>query len=546
MVNFATYNVRGLSDWSKCSKVFKFIRDNVFDVVFLQETHSNKKCEKLWKSQFGGQIFYSHRTTAARGCAILIKRHVKTVVHKVVKDNEGRFIILDLTVRNTRMIICNIYAPNEDKIEFFIDVFAQIESFENGKVIIGGDFNTTLMEIDKKGGNEECCHPKCSMFIRNYMENRGLLDIWRQRNKELRRFTWHRKNPKIVFERLDYFLLTSHLSSQVLIMGVDPAFMSDHSIPFVGFKSLAPDKGPGYWRLRNEMACDETFLEQARTIINEDCQQYHKSKLRWEMIKMDVRGIAKQRKVRKRKSEVITLEALYRKQAQVHKQRDEINVAEIKLFDDCQKQLELIQKDIQEIIAKQQYKASIGNQAKWLAFGEKNSSYFFALERCKQKMPVVNLQIQGKLLKEAEQILVGIKEFYQDLFASTGNECYQEYLNDVDIPKLTEDEKAMLDEPLSVAEIEIAIKQLKSDSAAGIDGLPMFFYQALCQELKHILHALYLKCIEDGKFHRSATESVISLLEKVGKDQLYLGNWRPLSLLCCDYKIFITNHYKSY
>ena len=36
----------------------------------------------------------------------------------------------------------------------------------------------------------------------------------------------------------------------------------------------------------------------------------------------------------------------------------------------------------------------------------------------------------------------------------------------------------------------------------------------------------------------SAKNGIISLIEKPGKDQLLLKSWRPLSLLCCDYKIY--------
>ena len=37
--------------------------------------------------------------------------------------------------------------------------------------------------------------------------------------------------------------------------------------------------------------------------------------------------------------------------------------------------------------------------------------------------------------------------------------------------------------------------------------------------------------------HLSATRGIIALFVKLGKDALFLGNWRPLTLLNCDYKI---------
>ena len=72
MVDIVSYNVRGIANWNKRAKILKFLRDNIFNVIFLQETHSTRKCEKVWKTQFGGQIFYSHGESNACGCAIMI------------------------------------------------------------------------------------------------------------------------------------------------------------------------------------------------------------------------------------------------------------------------------------------------------------------------------------------------------------------------------------------------------------------------------------------------------------------------------------------
>ena len=49
---------------------------------------------------------------------------------------------------------------------------------------------------------------------------------------------------------------------------------------------------------------------------------------------------------------------------------------------------------------------------------------------------------------------------------------------------------------------------------------------------------LYLEIVDTGQMHFSARQSIISLLEKAGKDPLYLSSWRPLSLLNVDNKIY--------
>ena len=119
----------------------------------LQETHSSSKIQKIWKSQWGGQIFYDHGTSNSRGVAILIRKGYVTKVHRMIQSGVGRYLLLDITVDNRRLTVCNIYAPNTDSPEFFNDVFQKITILDNQDVIIAGDFNTILCEIDRKGGS---------------------------------------------------------------------------------------------------------------------------------------------------------------------------------------------------------------------------------------------------------------------------------------------------------------------------------------------------------------------------------------------------------
>ena len=55
--------------------------------------------------------------------------------------------------------------------------------------------------------------------------------------------------------------------------------------------------------------------------------------------------------------------------------------------------------------------------------------------------------------------------------------------------------------------------------------------------LTPILQELYKEVLKVGKFHLSARRGIILLIEKTGKDPLFLEKWRPLTLLNCDYKI---------
>ena len=54
-LKIGTFNVKGLRNDSKRRKVFQHINQKNFDVICLQETHSEVADEKIWKSQWGGK-----------------------------------------------------------------------------------------------------------------------------------------------------------------------------------------------------------------------------------------------------------------------------------------------------------------------------------------------------------------------------------------------------------------------------------------------------------------------------------------------------------
>ena len=91
-----TQNVRGLVEDRKRRELFYNINQSKYNIILLQEIHSTPQVEVQWKTEFGGDIYFSHGTRASRGTCILIKRSVGKTIHSVITDNEGRWVILDI------------------------------------------------------------------------------------------------------------------------------------------------------------------------------------------------------------------------------------------------------------------------------------------------------------------------------------------------------------------------------------------------------------------------------------------------------------------
>lgn len=117
-----------------------------------------------------------------------------------------------------------------------------------------------------------------------------------------------------------------------------------------------------------------------------------------------------------------------------------------------------------------------------------------------------------------------------------------------DLPQLSEGEKTKLDKLLTFDELSVAVKELSSGKAPGLDGLNAEFYKYFWPVIGKDLFAVFMESFRRGTLPLSLRRAVVTLLPKKG-DLEDIRCWRPVSLLGVDYKIFsksLNNRVKLY
>ena len=240
MANFnaITFNCNGIGNKIKRQKVFTFLKDKLKNgFVFMQETHSTENLEKEWKSQWGGEIYFSHGTSNSTGCAIAFSKKFSVKIVSQSRDDFGRLLILESVINDEHFLLINLYNANTESdqlsvLEMLTSKLDTLDYNKNSKIIFGGDLNFIFDTcLDASGGNPTLKKRSlaCIMKICN---NLDVSDIFRIRNPHLKRFTFHRSNPRIQ-RRLDYFFTSNSLQEFIGNVEVLPSFMSDHSPIFV-------------------------------------------------------------------------------------------------------------------------------------------------------------------------------------------------------------------------------------------------------------------------------------------------------------------------
>ena len=162
--------------------------------VFLQETHSSEESAKEFKEDFGkdDELILCHGASNARGVAIGICGNLDYKIIKQINDDDGRFLILKLTLGSREYVLVNLYNDNieRDQLKTLDTIDTHLTSLSisyDTTIAFAGDFNFYFdITLEATGGNPTTKTQSISKFI-SIKEKYGLCDIWRVRNPNEKR-----------------------------------------------------------------------------------------------------------------------------------------------------------------------------------------------------------------------------------------------------------------------------------------------------------------------------------------------------------------------
>ena len=260
-IKIISYNCRGLHDAKKRADVFQFLKERDASIYCLQDVHFTSNMEKHLYSQWNSNCYFSYSRSNARGVAILFSRNIDVKVHQTHVDENGNYIILDLTFNSKRFSLINIYGPNIDQPEFYQNIIRIIDMVGNETVIWCGDFNLVLdVDLDYYNYKSKDNNKKSRAMLLTFIQNKRLCDPYRELNGNIKRYTWRRTNP-LQQARLDFFLLSPDLLSQVRSCDISLSYRSDHSLVMLSIDFSNVTHGKGLWKFNNSLLQDINYLE---------------------------------------------------------------------------------------------------------------------------------------------------------------------------------------------------------------------------------------------------------------------------------------------
>lgn len=545
-IHILTLNVQGVRDRNKQKRVYEWSKQQKASILFLQETHLTDDTCRAFDQQFKGLVFHSFGTSNSRGVAILIHSSVCHKVHNVYRDSDGRLLIVNIEVDRVTYSLVNIYAPNYqcDRNRFFKHLSENITQHAQGLILLAGDFNEILNpKIDRKNrGNRIPKKSKASTSLSSIIREKGLVDIWRMKNKQKVQFTWKRQSLNEA-SRLDYFLIQNDVITSVVSSDIRPAQISktSHLSVSLKLKLCEQTRGSGLWKINNSMLKDEDYKALIiRTIENSKLNSARNNLTGhnvWEKIKIDVRETTQsysKLKAKNTRNRCIHLESTLKTLHQIQDENMDIN-------ENLKTEIINTEKELDSIYEYRAKGAQIRARAEWIEQGEKSTNFFLGLEKSRQLKKNINTltSSDGRTLTDQTDILNEQVNYYKNLYTAKNIDTAKmtNYLNTTQLANtLSQTDMQVCEEQINTEECKQSLFSMKLNKTPGSDGLSVEFYQTfwnyLSEPFMNSLNESLRKCqLTDTQSH-----GVLSLIFKSG-DETNLNNWRPITLLNVDYKI---------
>lgn len=532
----ASLNINGARNPLKRAQLHLLSRIKRLDVLLLQETHSDARNAADWALEWEGLSLLSHNSNVSGGVACLFSKSFTPISYEVVEVIEGRLMKVRACFENYVFVFVCVYAPTTaaERVAF-LETLSTVISGCNGDeyLFIGGDFNCTEQDIDR---NHVEPHMLSRSIIRQCMQTHDLSDVWRNFHNGQKQYTWtHVRSNMISLARLDRVYCFKHHLNMFKSCDITPVSFSDHSLVVcsVFLNSVKPKSA--YWHFNTTLTHDKDFRDVFKAFWVEFCEcktTFSSLQQWWDFGKMQIQQLCKQysRNItsdRTRSIEILEAELVeFQNLAYSTGDNDDIDNLATK------------KGALAELLGLNAQGALVRSRFQCVDQMDVPSKFFFSLEKKNgQRKCIHSLKSEsGTLLTSVHDIRSRAARFYEDLYRSelSGEQADSVFMEG--LPQVSAESLAELDSALTLEELERALQGMECGKAPGLDGISIDFYKSFWSVVGEDVLAVLNDSLAGGLLPVSCRRAVLTLLPKKG-DLTDIKCWRPVSLLCSDYKL---------
>lgn len=535
-----SWNVNGLNGQIKRTACLDLLRRQHVDVAFIQESHLRTIDVRRFSNKHYHVAASASLDIKTRGSLVVLRRNLPITVLGQFGSEDGRISYIKTIISGRKFAFISVYAPSQYEPEFFPRLTEVLLHLQDFSLILGADMNCYANVIlDKSTQRSTATQLQASKDFQKFLSTLSLTDLYRSINPTSKQYTFYSARHQS-FSRIDYILTSATSLSEIHDVVIEPCSLSDHNIVAARFTLLGTPPRAPRWRfnvslLKNDDFC--TFLkEKLNFFIDVNAGSVDDPRFLWDAIKGCIRDSSISFSSHLNKSRL-------KKITELENALAELEVQQQSTYSDA------VQGRI--AVTKTELNSLLRRRAEFLMHRTRRTYYFngarpshllaLRLKSHEKYSNITAIETPSRTLSNPIDINSEFKSFYSSLYKSEislDRQACADFFQDLNLPSLSDNESESLNTPISLEELRKALVNMKKGKSPGWDGIPPELYLTFWDILGRPLLDMINMAIDKGAFNSSTNTAIITVLPKPNKDPTKCGNYRPLSLLNGDVKLY--------
>ncbi|KAJ7064248.1 Endonuclease/exonuclease/phosphatase, partial [Mycena amicta] len=563
----------------KWHDIHRMMLDEKIGVLLLSETHlSPMQVEEIENSHMNQRlkIFQSHypENPAAKGVAVVLNRqltNVEGVTTRYLIPGKAMLVTIPWYKRRTLMVLA-LYAPAESAEEnaAFWDKLNELWMTVDLPVpdTYGGDINLVEEQIDRLPHRPD--NARAVAAFANFKRTLNMIDGWRKANPNTKAYTYTSTQDPPTHARLDRIYVSPELYKNCRAWEIldSAGDLTDHKMISVTISAPGtPYIGKGRYTMPLRVLEDKTFVKFAMekgVELEASLGQAHTDEdnpqTAFAGYKREIIEFARERAK-------FSLDDIDRRAFDMEDDDNGITDTSVSQEKETAIKLAQIQKKINELESRQRARRQLESRVRGLTERDKISRYTVSLTKERKPRDTIpflrRTDVSPEIGSRRSSEMAEIARNYHDDLQKDLNDMEEALRDDVTRQVLTDiasrselPEMERLAEKLSEGDVISALKDSAVGKAAGMNGIPTEFWQRMkrihdeevnlgyeqekpktCDVIK-ILTRVYNDIEEHGVVKKTefAAGWMCPIYKK--KDVSDIANYRPITVLNSDYKVF--------